>query len=91
MEAKDARLASALATARAMDAGTRNVARIHPNDIRRMWVNQPSTAQPLHALHGVNVLAHREPNSEMWRIYFLSGDVVSQQCNPLALSPGWPS
>jgi hypothetical protein len=26
-------------------------------NIRRMWINQPSTSQPLHHLHGTNVLA----------------------------------
>lgn len=58
------------------------------NDLRRMWVNQPSTLQPYHALHGINVLAQPEYGSTM-RIWFLSGDCVSQQICRSALSDGW--
>ena len=54
----------------------------------RMWVNQPSTLQPLHHLHGTNVLAVHE-YEHTYRIYFLSGDVISQQCNGASLSKGW--
>lgn len=56
-------------------------------EIKRMWVNQPSTLQPLHHLHGANVLAVKE--GQDWRIYFLSGDVISQQAPRLSLSEGW--
>ena len=56
--------------------------------IERMWINQPSTAQALHHLHGVNVLAVHEYD-DTYRIYFLSGDIVSQQCSSLSLSKGW--
>lgn len=55
---------------------------------RRMWVNQPSALQQYHALHGTNVLAVRE-DAATCRIYFLSGPIVSQQIDPLALSEGW--
>ena len=55
--------------------------------IRRMFVNQPSTLQPLHHLHGTNVLAVPEGNG--WRIYFLDGPVISQQAPREALSEGW--
>lgn len=58
--------------------------------IVRRWVNQPSTLQPYHALHGTNVLALWE-YGDTWRIYFTSGDVVSQQIKEEALSPGWKS
>ncbi|MBC8737177.1 hypothetical protein F6X40_10190 [Paraburkholderia sp. UCT31] len=58
------------------------------NEIKRMWINQPSTLQPFHALHGTNVLATRE-YGDTWRIYFLSGSVISQQISALALSEGW--
>lgn len=54
----------------------------------RMWVNQPSTLQPLHHLNGTNVLAVHE-HGDTWRIYFLSGDVSSQQAPRAALSRGW--
>lgn len=56
--------------------------------IKRMWINQPSTLQPHHALHGTNVLAQHEYDDTI-RIYFLSGDKVSQQVSKLALSEGW--
>lgn len=54
----------------------------------RKWINQPSTQQPLHNLHGTNVLAVREYDN-VWRIYFTSGSVISQQCSGLCLSDGW--
>lgn len=59
-----------------------------PKELTRMWINQPSTLQALHALNGTNVLAYHEYNNTM-RIYFLSGNIVSQQCSILALSKGW--
>lgn len=56
-------------------------------DIQRMWINQPSSLQPLHNLHGTNVLAVREGTD--WRIYFLNSDVISQQAPLTSLSEGW--
>lgn len=58
--------------------------------VRRMWVNQPSTRQSHHHLHGERVLAVRE-HGDTYLIYFLHGDVVSQQIPASALSEGWPS
>lgn len=55
--------------------------------VARMWINQPSSQQPLHHLHGTNVLAVQE-NSTTYRVYFLSGSVISQQVSYSALSPG---
>jgi hypothetical protein len=55
---------------------------------RRMWINQPSGLQPYHHLHGTNVLAMPEYGST-YVIYFLLGDVISQQIDKLALSEGW--
>jgi hypothetical protein len=56
----------------------------------RMWINQPSTLQPFHKLHGTNVLAAREQGTDrVRRVYFLSGDVISQQMPRQALSEGW--
>ena len=51
----------------------------------RMWVNQPSTLQPLHHLHGVNVLAVGTT------IYFLKGATISAEVPPNCLSKGWQS
>lgn len=56
--------------------------------LTRMWINQPSGRQPLHAMHGTNVLAEPE-NGDTMRIFFLSGDVVSQRASRLWLSEGW--
>ncbi len=55
---------------------------------KRMWINQPSTLQPYHGLHGTNVLAIYE-YGDCWRIYFLSGDIENQQIVGSALSLGW--
>lgn len=56
--------------------------------LTRMWINQPSKLQPLHHLHGINVLAHPDTD-DVHRVYFLSGDVVSQRVPKEALSRGW--
>jgi hypothetical protein len=58
------------------------------NKLTRMWVNQPSEHQPLHHLHGVNVLAITERDDTVL-IYFLSGPVLCQQAPRSALSEGW--
>lgn len=58
--------------------------------IKRMWINQPSTGQILHDMHGTKVLAHREPCG-YWTVYFLSGDTVSMQVPYGCLSEGWPN
>lgn len=57
----------------------------------RKWINQPSTSQPLHHLHGKNVLAIPELHSEVdgWRVYFLDGDTISMSVLGLWLSDGW--
>ena len=54
----------------------------------RMWVNQPSTLQPLHDLHGARVLTIPEREG-FRRIYFLAGPVISQEASALCLSEGW--
>ena len=56
--------------------------------LRRAWVNQPSTQQPFHNLHGTNVLAEDDTDL-MARVWLLSGPVVSQQVPKSALSDGW--
>lgn len=54
---------------------------------RYMWVNQPSTSQPEHALHGTNVLAYHE-YGRTWQVFFLDRP-VSRQMLGECLSPGW--
>ena len=59
------------------------------NYINRMWINQPSTLQPLHHLNGTCVLAG--PNYDgSRRIWFLSGNITDMECFDLCLSEGWP-
>ncbi len=61
-----------------------------PREPQRMWVNQPSKLQPHHDKHGMNVLAIREEGHEsLMRVYFLSGNTLSQQMPRLSLSEGW--
>lgn len=58
--------------------------------MKRMWINQPSTLQPLNHLHGVRVLAG--PDTDVCaRVFFLSGDTISMQVPHRALSEGWPA
>lgn len=56
--------------------------------MKRYTIDQPSTLQPLHSMHGVRVLAVPETDKVM-RVYFLSGEVISQQVPKLCLSEGW--
>lgn len=55
----------------------------------RMWINQPSGLQSHHALHGRRVLAECE-YGDTYRVWFLSGPVVSMQLFGAELSLGWP-
>lgn len=55
----------------------------------RMWINQPSTFQPLHHLHGTNVLATLTKSDKVAQVYFLSGPVISQNVPKNTLSMGW--
>ena len=59
------------------------------NQAKRCWINQPSTAQPLHSMHGTCVLA-LDYTAKSSLVYFLSGDVVSAVVLKLSLSDGWP-
>ena len=53
----------------------------------RGWINQPSTLQPLHHLHGTNVLVGHAVHET--RVWFLSGDVISMIVPEEVLSKGW--
>lgn len=55
----------------------------------RMWINQPSTLQEFHHLHGVNVLAEFPNGNYATRIYFLEGETISQMIPHRVLSRGW--
>jgi hypothetical protein len=51
--------------------------------IYRAWINQPSTQQPLHDLHGTHCIVN-DLDDNCVDIYFTEGDVhsmrVSRQC-----------
>ena len=53
--------------------------------MERRWINQPSTLQPYHRWHGVNVLFDRLKD----RAWFLSGPVSNITCESRYTSPGW--
>jgi hypothetical protein len=48
--------------------------------IYRAWINQPSTLQPLHSLHGTRCIAKDNDDEETVRIWFTSGEVLSMEC-----------
>ena len=52
---------------------------------KRYFINQPSTLQPHHKLHGAKVIGIRERDSVI-RIYFIEGDVISMQVQSNVLS-----
>lgn len=58
-------------------------------ELERMWINQPSTLQQHHNLHGRNVLAVWGKGVKFVRIYFTTGPVVSMEIERICLSRGW--
>lgn len=51
----------------------------------RAWINQPSTLQPLHALHGRVVIAvHDRPGNV--RLFFTEGTTHSMDADPSCIS-----
>lgn len=59
--------------------------------LKRCWINQPSTIQRWHDLHGTNVLVDYSENlhSNAVTVYFLSGNIISQRVTKEALSENW--
>ena len=53
--------------------------------IFRAWINQPSTLQPLHKLHGTKCIAV-EYRPGTVRLYFTEGAVYSMDADPLCVS-----
>jgi hypothetical protein len=63
-------------------------------DFGRYWINAPSKAQPMHAYHGMEVIADASASArgdEYTRVFPRHGPVISFRCAIRALSPGWPS
>lgn len=59
------------------------------NNIYRMWINQPSTLQPLHKYHAKNVLAVVDKRHPTYDVYFTEGDIISANVPAYCLSEGW--
>ena len=55
--------------------------------IKRMFINQASTLQPLHKYHGMKVLAV-DTKEKTIRVFPISGDVISMHVPRAALSKG---
>jgi hypothetical protein len=55
----------------------------------RAWINQPSTLQPLHKLHGTRCIVV-EQYFDSVRVCFTNGDIVAMDVPTLCLSKGWP-
>lgn len=54
--------------------------------VYRAWINQPSTLQPLHHLHGeAGIAIERDGHTTL---YFVTGPVFSMVVDPLWLSEG---
>jgi hypothetical protein len=53
--------------------------------IYRAWINQPSTLQPHHDLHGQRCIVH-DTGDQYPTIYFTDGPVHSMQMNRLCFS-----
>lgn len=43
----------------------------------RVWINQPSTLQEFHSLHGVRAIADYSKDRDFPTIYFTSGPLIS--------------
>jgi hypothetical protein len=54
-------------------------------EIYRAWINQPSTLQPLHHLHGTPCIAMEDRPGNV-RLYFVEGAVHSMDADPLSIS-----
>lgn len=57
--------------------------------MERMFVNQPSTNQDFHHIHGLNVIADYKPNEHSSRCWPVKGEVISLQIPNICLSKGW--
>jgi hypothetical protein len=53
--------------------------------IYRAWINQPSTLQPLHRLHGTYCIAVEDRPGNV-RLYFTEGAIHSMDADPICIS-----
>ena len=57
--------------------------------IQRAWINQPSTIQEDHQLHGMNVIVDFSKSKDFPTVYPTEGKIISMIISRLSLSPGW--
>jgi hypothetical protein len=53
---------------------------------QRMWINQPSTLQPHHNLHGKRCIAILEEGERFVRVCFTDGPIHSMMMDRVCLS-----
>lgn len=58
--------------------------------LQRVWINQPSTLQTHHNLHGTKVLVDFSKDKSSPDVYFLGRGVHRMRVSAEALSSGWP-
>jgi hypothetical protein len=58
----------------------------------RVWVNQPSTLQPDHNIHGALGIALEDPNvhPDCVDVYWVKGEAICSRMLRASLSRGWP-
>ncbi len=56
--------------------------------MKRHWINAPSTLQPVHHMHGKNVIAEKT-DDKMVTVYFVDGDTISARIPAIFLADGW--
>lgn len=59
--------------------------------MERMFINQPSSSDSLHSMHGVKVLVEGGGRGFIARVWPVSGSVVSLEIPRYYLGRGWPS
>lgn len=61
-------------------------------EIKRMWINQPSSNSHLNKYHGQRVLAVLDNNNQgIVKVYFTEGSIISMVVPANVLSNGWRS
>ena len=58
--------------------------------VYRGWINQPSTAQPLHEMNGKSCVVV-DSGGKVVDLYFCTGTVLSMQAPRLSISKGSPA
>ena len=58
--------------------------------LKRYWIDQPSTLQPLHHMNGTNVIVDdSELQNVTCTVAPVSGDTITMQVPRIVLSKGW--